>query len=100
MKNISDMGPSLDPGFLRPGSSHPAAGPGEGFGSFLRSAADEAERLQEDAERSVEAFSAGRHRDIHNTMIALEKADVAFQLLSQVRNKVIAAYETIMRMQV
>ena len=32
-------------------------------------------------------------------MIALEKADVAFQLLMQVRNKIVSAYETIMRMQ-
>jgi flagellar hook-basal body complex protein FliE len=44
-------------------------------------------------------LAAGKQKDIHQTMIALEKADVAFQLLMQVRNKIIAAYETIMRMQ-
>ena len=36
----------------------------------------------------------------HNTMIALQKADVSFQLLMQIRNKVVSAYETVMRMQI
>lgn len=71
-----------------------------GFGAMLTDAVNEVERLQSEAERSVQAFASGEQRDIHNTMIALEKADVSFQLLSQVRNKVISAYETIMRMQV
>ena len=44
-------------------------------------------------------LAAGKQKDIHATMIALEKADVAFQLLMQVRNKIISAYETVMRMQ-
>ena len=44
-------------------------------------------------------LASGKQKDIHETMIEMEKADVAFQLLMQVRNKVIAAYETIMRMQ-
>jgi flagellar hook-basal body complex protein FliE len=39
-------------------------------------------------------------QDIHNTMIAIEKADLTFQLMMQVRNKIISAYEDIMRMQV
>jgi len=39
-------------------------------------------------------------QDIHNTMIAIEKADLTFQLMMQVRNKIISAYEEIMRMQV
>ena len=60
---------------------------------------DEVNELRADADAAVQDFAAGRQRDIHQTMIALEKADVAFQLLMQVRNKIISAYETIMRMQ-
>lgn len=71
-----------------------------GFGDMLKDAVGEVERLHSEAEQSVQAFASGQQRDLHNTMIALEKADVSFQLLTQVRNKVISAYETIMRMQV
>jgi len=39
-------------------------------------------------------------QDIHNTMIAVEKADLSFQLMMQIRNKIISAYEEIMRIQV
>jgi flagellar hook-basal body complex protein FliE len=73
---------------------------GGGFGELLRSAVDNVERLENEAGQAVQAVAAGQEQDLHNTMIALEKADVSFQLLMQVRNKVIAAYETIMRMQV
>jgi flagellar hook-basal body complex protein FliE len=40
------------------------------------------------------------NQDIHNTMIAIEKADLSFQMMMQIRNKIINAYEEIMRMQV
>lgn len=56
--------------------------------------------LQQEADHAVAELSAGNNRDIHQTMIALEKADVSFQLMMQVRNKIISAYEEIMRMQV
>jgi flagellar hook-basal body complex protein FliE len=38
--------------------------------------------------------------DIHNTMMAIEKADLSFQMMMQIRNKIISAYEEIMRIQV
>jgi flagellar hook-basal body complex protein FliE len=41
----------------------------------------------------------GQTANLHETMIALEKADVSFQLMLQVRNKIVGAYEEIMRMQ-
>ncbi len=46
---------------------------------------------------AVEELATGSETDIHNTMIALEKAEVSFQLMMQVRNKIVTAYETIMR---
>jgi flagellar hook-basal body complex protein FliE len=42
---------------------------------------------------------SGKHANIHQTMIAAEKSSVAFELLMQVRNKAVDAYEKIMRMQ-
>jgi len=71
----------------------------ESFGDLLSRSLDDVNRLKIEADEAVENLVAGKQKDIHGTMIALEKADVAFQLLMQVRNKIISAYETIMRMQ-
>ena len=68
------------------------------FGNMLSRSIDEVNQLHAAADVAVEKLAAGKQTDIHQTMIAMEKADVAFQLLMQVRNKIIAAYETIMRM--
>lgn len=76
---------------------------GEGNGSFgamLKGAIGEVAKLQNEADGAIQELAAGENKDLHRTMIALEKADVSFQLMMQVRNKVIAAYEEIMRMQV
>jgi len=71
----------------------------ESFGDLLARSLDDVNQLKVEADEAVENLVAGKQKDIHATMIALEKADVAFQLLMQVRNKIISAYETIMRMQ-
>lgn len=69
------------------------------FGNMLARSLEEVNRLQITANEAIEGLEAGKQKNIHETMIAMEKADVAFQLLMQVRNKIISAYETIMRMQ-
>ena len=69
------------------------------FGNMLARSLEEVNRLHMAADEAVENLAAGKQKNIHETMIALERADVAFQLLMQVRNKIISAYETIMRMQ-
>ncbi|MBT8331483.1 MAG: flagellar hook-basal body complex protein FliE [Deltaproteobacteria bacterium] len=68
------------------------------FGTMLARSLDDVNQLHAAGETAVQDLAAGTQKDIHQTMIALEKADVAFQLLMQVRNKIISAYETIMRM--
>ena len=60
----------------------------------------EVNQLKLDADEAINDLAAGKQKDIHQTMISLEKADVAFQLIMQIRNKIIAAYETVMRMPV
>ena len=73
---------------------------GKGFGRILEGAMGEVNHLQNAADQAVEELATGRSEDVHNTMIALQKADVSFQLLMQIRNKVVSAYETVMRMQI
>ena len=70
---------------------------GESFLNTLNDAIGEVNELKNEADRAVEELAAGEEKDIHNTMIALEKAEISFQLMMQVRNKIITAYETIMR---
>jgi flagellar hook-basal body complex protein FliE len=71
----------------------------ESFGNMLVRSLNDVNQLKLEADEAVTNLAAGKQKDIHATMIALEKADVAFQLLMQVRNKIISAYETVMRMQ-
>jgi flagellar hook-basal body complex protein FliE len=93
--------PGLGEGTLLPKTteSRPDAG-GASFGSILQSSLDRVARLQTEADQSLEALTTGRQTDIHSTMIAMEKAGVAFELALQVRNKLLNAYETLMRQQI
>lgn len=61
---------------------------------------DEVNRLQTQADRKVEEFAASPTKDVHGTMIALQKADVSLRLFMQVRAKLTNAYQSVMRMQV
>ena len=73
---------------------------GKSFGEMLKSHLTEVNHLQTSADTAARKLASGQDKDIHNTMIAMEKASVAFQLTMQVRNKVLEAYQEIMRMQV
>ena len=55
-------------------------------------------RLQVEADSSINDLTTGKQPDIHRTMIAMEKASISFEMLMQIRNKVISAYDKIMRM--
>ncbi len=69
------------------------------FGEIIQQSIADVNRLQAEADDAVQDLNTGENKDIHGTLIALEKADISFQLLMQVRNKIIAAYQEIMRMQ-
>lgn len=71
----------------------------DGFGATLKSLVDQADAQMTEAGRKAEEFALGKHHDIHEVMVATEKADLSFRLLIQLRNKVVEAYQEIMRMQ-
>jgi flagellar hook-basal body complex protein FliE len=56
--------------------------------------------IQQGANQAVEALATGQSQNIHQAMIALQQADISFQLMMQIRNKLITAYEEIQRMQI
>jgi len=70
-----------------------------GFRGVLHSAIDDIQQLEGQAESKVAGVIEGTGTDVHSAMIAVEKADLSFQLMMQVRNKIVSAYEEISRMQ-
>jgi flagellar hook-basal body complex protein FliE len=77
--------------------------PSEGsvdFGAVLQDAIQQVSALQNQAGDDVQKVLTGEITDIHSAMIAVQKADISFQMMMQVRNKIVSAYQEIMRMQV
>lgn len=73
---------------------------GGSFVDTLKEAINNVNSLQKVADTKMQELATGRSQNIHETMIATEKADLALRLMVQVRNKVIDAYQEIMKMQV
>ena len=74
--------------------------PKEDFNSHLKNALGEVNDLQQKADQAIQQLVGEGKGDLQETMIALEKADISFRLMMQIRNKVLEAYQEIMRMQV
>ena len=71
---------------------------GKDFLKALENAAEQVNSLQNDAASQSQLFATGQTSDIHSVMIASQKATVALELTTQVRNKVLEAYQEVMRM--
>ena len=69
-----------------------------GFGKVIKEAINRVNGLDQEADKSIVDLLQGK-TDIHETMIALQKADVSMRLLLTIRNKALEAYREIMRMQ-
>ncbi|HAR95244.1 MAG TPA: flagellar hook-basal body complex protein FliE [Deltaproteobacteria bacterium] len=70
------------------------------FADVLKDSINKVGEIEREADKEAEKLARMETQDIHSTMIAIEKADITFQLMMQVRNKILNAYEEIMRMQV
>lgn len=92
----------IEPGAIAPET--PAGRPeakGQGsFGDVLKSSLAEVNRLQKQADAAITELAKGDKVSLHETMIAMEQADVSFKLMMEVRNKIVEAYQEIMRIQV
>ncbi len=75
-----------------------AGKPGE-FQSVLEGTIQQLEATNNDATDAVQKFLTGENEELHTTVLAAQKAEIAFDLGLQVRNKVVSAYQEIMRMQ-
>ena len=70
------------------------------FGDFLLDSVNKVNSMQKDANLQIEKLATGQSKNIHETMLAVERAEMAFKSMNQVRSKVIDAYREIMRMQI
>lgn len=102
--NIGGLNPSSLlsqlPQLERGGGTSGAGQTGDSFGSVVKDAVESLDRTQKGAEQEMARAVTGESPDMHRTIIALQTADLSFQLGLQVRNKLVGAYEEIMRMQI
>jgi len=86
------------PSSLNAGTNATPAAGGAGdsdFMSTLRNAMDQVGDLQSEADTKVAQLLTGNGQDVHSTMIAVQKASLAFEMMVQVRNKILAAYQQV-----
>ena len=93
--DIARMMPS--PAMPKP-AAQPAQ-PGGSFGKMLNEAIQQVNDVEKGSQGELQKFLSNES-DLHSVMIALEKADLSFQTMMQVRNKIVQAYQEIMKSQV
>jgi flagellar hook-basal body complex protein FliE len=84
-------------------AARPAEKPAKERGSFaslIERTVNETERLQDTADGMVRSMAAGEITDVHQVMLAMNRADLSFRMMLEVRNKLLDAYQEVMRMQV
>jgi flagellar hook-basal body complex protein FliE len=89
---------AVDP--LRTYGQQAVTNPGDSFAQQLESAAQEVDRLQHARDDKIEGMVTGEVTEVHDVMVAAQEAQLAFELMLEVRNKLLEAYQEIMRMQV
>jgi flagellar hook-basal body complex protein FliE len=85
-----------------PVAAEPSAtlGSGAGFGAVFRDAVSAVDKMSHNAAQGVERFLAGEGGELHQIALETQRAQLAFELFLQVRNKVVEAYQEVMRSQV
>jgi flagellar hook-basal body complex protein FliE len=96
---IGPLNPNLQVPEIRTPQSRAAEKGGPAFGDILKDAISTVNEVQKQSDREIQKLMTGESQDLHTTVIAMQKADLSFQLMMQVRNKIVEAYQEIMRMQ-
>ncbi|MDK9717986.1 MAG: flagellar hook-basal body complex protein FliE [Trichlorobacter sp.] len=72
----------------------------DGAGRFFKELVGKVNDLSQQSDQAIQKLATGENKNLHETMIAVEKASVSFLFMSQVRNKALEAYQEVMRMSV
>lgn len=100
LQHILSSAPRVATGMQQPPALDKVGGSGQSFGDVLKDSIASVNELQSEAGQAMDSFVAGESTDLHDVMIAVEKARTSFDLLMEVRNKAIDTYRELMRMQV
>jgi len=84
--------PPIAPAKIGPGA-------GGGFQSALTDAIGRVEQFQQNSQASMDRLLSGEDEEVHKVALATQQADLSFNMFLQVRNKMVAAYQEVMRMQ-
>ena len=98
---IASSSPLL--GSKAPGNLEASDGPGNMIGSFgelLKNSMADISKLQQQADQAAETYAVGGDIELHNVILASEKAETAMQLALQIRNRLVAAYQEVSHMQI
>jgi flagellar hook-basal body complex protein FliE len=96
MSAILPISPAALPEAIRPAGQMKG---GRAFQDVFASAVQNVEAARNTATTSVENFLSGEGEELHTTIMATQRAELSFELFLQARNKVVSAYQEIMRMQ-
>ncbi len=84
---------------IMPSPNQPSSASNGAFGNFLQDAIKQVSDVEKTSQGELQKF-LNNESDLHSVMISLEKADLSFQVMMQVRNKIVQAYQEIMKTQV
>lgn len=84
---------------LSPGAAGPGRQPGGEFAAVFQEAVGRVENFRAEAEQAVQRFLSGEQEEVHSVAMATQRAELAFELFLQVKNKAVQAYQEVMRMQ-
>ena len=82
-----------------PAAIQPAGSAHGSFQSVFADAINQVQEVQQNANTSVTKFLSGENEEIHHVALATQQSELAFEMFMQVRNKVVQAYQEVMRMQ-
>ena len=97
--NLNSLAPVKGLTDLGQATAGEAASESTNFADILKSALQEVDAAQSSAEQEVRNLMTGESTDMHSAILAVQKADVSFQMMMAVRGKLIDAYRTVMQMQ-
>ncbi len=95
-----ETGGGLEQAFTPTRDTAQAESPAVSFSSYLGEMVSKVNAAQQESDKAVQELATGEARGLHEVMIAMEKSSISFQFLTQVRNKVVEAYQEVMRMPV
>jgi flagellar hook-basal body complex protein FliE len=95
ISNLQPLLPKMQPGEKPEGDDSQAP-----FSDFVKRSLADVNRQMKSADQAIDDLATGKNQDIHNTMIAMKKAEISFELVMQIRNKLMSAYDEIRRMSI